>query len=502
MKLPTLHPMTERILKGSTIVMIFTLATAPMGYLLRMMLSRTLSIEMYGLYFAMVSFFSFFTVYNDLGFGYSLSYFFPKYFRKKDYRTCWNLYLYDLAISAGVSMLISLVLFTAAPWISLNYFKVPEATFLIRVFCLYLFSNGIVTAINRLYNGMQKELYYASMELVRFILLISITFIFYLKNSGDISLYAWGLTSSYIFVAMLYSVLLRLNFSTLVHERVIWSTKLFRAMAAYAMPMALTISVYTLISFSDTFFLTLFRGVSEVGIYNVMIPIVSVFAIVLSPINYFLLPFISHHIDSEKEKIRTLLGHVLKIVPFVCFYFGIFIVLFPNPIIAILFGNKWSNMYAVGLSILALGFTLTTIAGFLTTFVIGIGKVRERLKASIVIAIVNVVGGLLLIPRYGVIGVASSLVITSLVSLILLGNIIQPELRFRYPIGFYSKLIAFGGVLFVACRYFHLSPSGWGTLIAYGLVYTMVMGLFGLWINVYPDLWQLLPKKPTNARVS
>lgn len=500
MKLLVLSPLTERILKGGTIVMIFTLATAPMGYLLRMMLARSLSIEMYGLYFAMVSFFSFFTTYNDIGFGYSLSYFFPKYFRKKDYRTCWNLYTYDLVISVGVSILLSLVLFLAAPWITHNYFKVPEATYLIRVFCLYLFSNSIVTAINRLYNGMQKELYYASMEFVRFLLLIGITFVFYLKNSGDVSVYAWGLTSSYLCIAFLYSALLRGNFAILVRQPLAWNQKLFRQMAAYALPTAVTTSVYTIISFSDTFFLTLFRGVGEVGIYNVMVPIVSVFAIVLSPINYFLFPFISRHIDTDKEKIRTLFTHVLKIIPFTCSYFAIFIILFPNPIISILFGNKWSSTYAAGLSILALGFTITTMTSFFTTFVIGIGKVRERLKVSLIIAVVNILGGISLVPRLGVIGVAISVIITAFVSLVLLGNIIQTELRFHYPISFYAKLIVFGGVLFAVCRWFGLAPSGWGTLILYGLVYTALTGIFGLWINVYPDLRQLLPKKITSDR--
>lgn len=439
MDLQIRHPLTTRILRGSTVVMLFTLATAPMGYILRMMLSRTLSIEMYGLYFAMVSFFSFFATYNDLGFGYSLSYFFPKYFRKKDYRACWNLFAYNQLISLGISLVLSLVLFLAAPWITSNYFKVPEAAYLIRVFCLYLLSNSIVTAINRLYNGMQKELYYASMEFVRFLFLIGITFILYVQNSQDVSLYAWGLTSSYIFIAFLYSGLLRGNFDALVRQPIAWNRTLFHRMAAYALPTALTTSVYTFISFSDTFFLTLFRGVREVGFYNVMLPIVSIFAIVLSPINYFLFPFISHHVDSNKDKIRVLFEHVLKIVPFICFYFAIFIILFPNPIISILFGSKWSNTYAAGLSILALGFTFTTIASFFTTFVIGLGKVRERLRVSLLIAVVNVIGGIVLIPRYGVIGVACSLVITSVLSLILLGNIVKRTFPFRYPFVFYGK---------------------------------------------------------------
>lgn len=495
MKLPADQPLTMRILKGSSIVLLFTFAVAPLGYLFRMMLSRMLSIEMYGLFYALISFFSFFITYNDLGFGYSLSYFFPKYFKKKDYRTCWHLYLYDQTIELGTSLAISIILFAAAPWLSRYYFKIPEAEYLVRILCIYFVANSFVSALNKLYNGLQKEIYYASMEFFRFLFLIIITTVLYLKNASGVSAYIWGFISSYIFVAFLYRVLLQRKFSVLVHQSQYWDRNLFQTMAKYAIPTVVTTSIYTLITFSDTFFLTVFRGIKEVGIYNVMLPVVSVFAIFLSPLNVFLFPLISRHIDADKEKIRTLFLHVLKIVPFICLYFAIFIILFPNPIISILFGNKWSNTYAVGLSILSIGFTLTSLASFFTTFVIGIGKVRERLKVSFIIAIVNIIGGLLLIPRYGVIGVAASLVITSILSLILLGQIIRFTLPFKYPVVFYGKILLLGSALFILCRYFGISPSKWFQLITYGIVYTIIMGVFGLWIGVYPDLWQLLPKK-------
>jgi len=477
--------------------MLFTFAAAPLGYLIRMILSRSLSIEMYGLYFAVIGFFSFFITYNDLGFGYSLSYFFPKFFRKKDYRTCWNLYTYDQFIELITSLVFSGILFLSASWITSHYFKVPEAEYLIKIFCVYFIANSVVSALNKLYNGMQKELYYASMELVRFIFLATVASIYYLNHVHDVSAFAWGLVSSYIFVAFLYRLLLQKNFAFLVRQPFSWNPTLLQTMAKYALPTIMTTSVYTLITFSDTFFLTLFKGVKEVGIYNVMIPIVGVFAIFLSPINTFLFPFISHHADSDKKTVNTLLSHTLRIIPFICFYFAVFIILFPNPIIAILFGSKWSSTSAVALSILAVGYSLSTLGSFMGTYIIGLGKVKERLRISIIIAVCNTICSLILVPLFGIIGVAISFLMTSLLSVILQGVTLTSDLTIRYPIIFYLKIILFGSILFIFCRATNLYPNNWYQLILYGGMYTIIMGIFGLWINVYPDLWKLFPKKKT-----
>lgn len=494
MKSADSQPLSIRIIKGSSVVLLFTTATAPLGYLVRMMLSRTLSIEMYGLYFAMISFFSFFVTYTDLGFGYSLSYFFPKFYRKKDYRTCWNLYTYDQLIVFGTSLTLSAVLYVSASWLAHQYFKVPEAESLIKIFCVYFIANSIVSALNKLYNGLQKEVYYASMELIRFLFLIIFAFVYYLKQSHDVSVYAWGLASSYIFVAVIYRLFLQKNFTALVHRSITWNAELFRTMATYALPTIMTTFVYTIISFSDTFILTFFRGIREVGIYNVMIPIVSVFAIFISPINYFLFPLISHHIETDPKKVRTLLHYTLRIVPFACFYFAIFIILFPNPLIAILFGNKWSNTYAVALSILAIGYTVSTLTSFFTTFAIGLGKVRERLRVSFVIAAFSIIFGLVFIPTYGVLGVACSFTTTSMLSLILLGNIVKTKLHFHYPFGFYIKIMVVGALLFGIARTLKLAPTDWFTLIVYGIIYTVIMGATGFVLRVYPDLQHILSR--------
>ncbi|MDO8610907.1 MAG: oligosaccharide flippase family protein, partial [bacterium] len=99
--------LTQRIFKGSAIVLFFAILSSPIGYLLRIFYSQTLSIENFGLLYAVLALFTTLATYNDLGFGYSTSYFIPKYFKKKYYQKCWLLYKYDQFIEVGTSVLIS-----------------------------------------------------------------------------------------------------------------------------------------------------------------------------------------------------------------------------------------------------------------------------------------------------------------------------------------------------------------------------------------------------------
>jgi len=87
------HPLTQRVLRGGMIVLFFSFLASPLGYAFRLLLSRTLSIEMYGLFYAVLALFATLITYNDLGFGLSAAYFIPKFLAKGDKQSVWNIIL-------------------------------------------------------------------------------------------------------------------------------------------------------------------------------------------------------------------------------------------------------------------------------------------------------------------------------------------------------------------------------------------------------------------------
>lgn len=475
--------LTERVFEGGAVVLLFAFATSPIGYLIRMFYSRTLSIELYGLFYAVLAIFGLIAAYNDLGFGFSVSYFIPKFIKKKNYTKAWNAYKYDQIIEIGTSIILSIVLILSAPWLATVFFKIAEAENLIYVFCLYLISGSFVSALKRLFIGLQLEKYYSSMQFLKLLLTLIFSYFFWLGGNPTVLHYAISWSAAYISLAMLYYALLRKKQSYLI-SRVIWDNKLFKKMATYALPTLITTTVGTLFAFTDTFLLTLFRGMKEVGIYNIVFPLASISGILLNPLNQFLLPLVSHLMEGEKEKVEHLSNAILKLLPFAGLYFALFIALFPSSTTRLIFGQKWVGLVETPLTIFALGYILVLVTNYLNTLVGGMGLAKERLKIVTICTAVNIGLSIALVFKYGVAGVLMANIAAYLLTIAFQRRLIKNNKVFlTYPFLYYLKLIAFAAISFLLVKTTNIRPSSLFQFILCGTIYTLIFFSFGLLIK-------------------
>ena len=105
------NSLTHYLVRGGIFVIFFSFLAAPIGYLTRMLYSRSLSIEMFGLFYSTIAFFTLLGSFNDLGFGYSLSYLVPKFIKKNQNQKVWNVFKYDQIIEISTSIFFSIILF-------------------------------------------------------------------------------------------------------------------------------------------------------------------------------------------------------------------------------------------------------------------------------------------------------------------------------------------------------------------------------------------------------
>lgn len=101
---------------------LFTFLIAPLGYLVKMMISRDLSVEEVGMIYGVISFVTLIGVYNDLGFTESLNFFLPKYIVNKEFGKAKYLLKMALFLQGISSTTIAIVLFFFAPWLATHYF--------------------------------------------------------------------------------------------------------------------------------------------------------------------------------------------------------------------------------------------------------------------------------------------------------------------------------------------------------------------------------------------
>lgn len=439
---------------------------------------------MYGLFYSVLSLFTVLAAYNDLGFGYSVAYFVPKYIKEGRYKEAWSLYKYDQIIEVGTSLLLSGILILSADFLVDNYFKVPEAKSLIYIFCAYFVANSFLEALHKFFSGLQQEAYYSSIQPVRLFFTALLSGIFFLFGSGNIVDYALGWMLAYFATSIIFQLLLYTKNKNITGSKLDWDKDLFVKMAKYALPTIVTTTVFTLTTSIDVFFLTLFRGVAEVGIYNVALPIAAISNIFISPLNALIMPMVSEHMEGEKDKARFLLGVVLKIVPFIALYFALFVVLFPTQTIGFLFGEKWVGLVELPLMILITSFIFSSLSGFLVSFISGMGKVKERFFVTVIIAVTNLVISIPMIYFYGVLGAVLANAFVFVFSAISYGVVVRSELSFKLPTIFYLKLIVFSAAIVIVTKLSGFAPVNLFQYLLSGFVYSLVFLIFAFTMKI------------------
>lgn len=475
----------EKVIKGSLLVIVLSLLGSVFAYIIRVLYSRSLSIDNYGLFYAVFGFFSIISVHTELGFGEAIAYFTPKYIKVRKYRELWHTFVYGQLVQVGVAILISFLLIILAPFLSTNYFKVIGSQTLIYIFCVFLIINSILNSLLQIFTGLQKPKYYASINVLRsaFVLLfslISLVLGFHTPISYALSWVAGYFVTTIIFLYLFYT-----NHPALINNNLWWDKKTFNATYKYAMPAITTTFVTSLFVSSDIFFLTLMRGIKEVGVYNIIVPLASISVVLLSPINSILFPLVSNLYEGEKDKLSILISKIYQFVPFVGIYFALFIILFPSSIVGLIFGQKWLGLTQTPLSFLALGYIAYTFSIILGIVTLGMGRVAQRLKVLMVMAVLTICLHALLISKYGVLGAIATNSLVAILLCLVFTNIIRKTVLFNIPYRLYVKLLSISIISFLLIRVINFAPENWFMLIFTGLIYTLVFILLGYILKVY-----------------
>lgn len=475
----------EKVVKGSIVAIVLTLFGAIFAYLIRVIYSRTLSIESYGLFYAIFGFFSILSSYADLGFGEAISFFIPKHLKRKEFGKLWNTFLYGQIIQVAVSFVMALILASAAPFLASNYFKVAGSEIIIYIFCIFMILNSFLNGINQIFTGLQKETYFSSINTTKtfFILLFSLTAVYLGFNNVNSYGFIWLI--GYAITVIIYLYLLWTKHTFLTVNIFTLNKDIFQSLLKYAMPAFMTTFIYSLMTATNTFFLTLFRGVLEVGVYNVVVPIASTSMIFLAPLHNVLLPLTSNLMEGEKEKMGYLLNRLYTVIPYLGIYFGLFIVIFSNSITGIIFGEKWVNLTETPLIILSIGLIILLLSDMLGTIALGMGRIKERLIILSIVGFLNITIGAIFIWKYGILGAVLVSSFIAILSVVLFTKMIRKDVFFQIPYFFYLKLFFFSASIFLMTKFANLSPKNLPELILHGIFYTFIFFLFGFILKIY-----------------
>ncbi len=395
---------TRKAVQGASIALVFSFLAAIIAYVTRIILARNLTPEEYGLFYAVFTLIIFFLFFRDWGLGQALVKHVAEFKVLKQYDHIKTAIVAVFSIQLSSSLLMGATFFFLSDYLAEHYFKNPLAAPILKIMVLYILFSILFITTKQVFQGVQEMFLYSSVELSKNIIVLLLILSFFglgLKLFAPVL--AFALVCPLLFLIYLPALLKKFNlFQHKVVDLKIISKKLF----LFSIPVFLTDIGGQIVGYIDTLMLTYFVSLSEVGVYNVVLPSALIFFFFSKAIGAVLFP-LSSELWIKKDTLRLSRGMsllhkylFLVITPIILtafFYAKFFIIT--------LFGEKYAGGY-LALQILLVGVLFYVVASANNNFLAGIGKPKIVTVIILLSALLNALLNILLIPRWGIEGAA------------------------------------------------------------------------------------------------
>jgi len=415
--------------------------TAGLGYFFRLILARTLSIEEFGLFFAVFGFLNMLYGFKTFGVGSAYVRFLGEYKEKKMHRETKNLVLFYVFIQLIIFGVISIVLLLLSNYLSINYFKTEKAFWPLIILTATFFFSIFISTFRGFFLGYQKMDFYSGIEFFQTAAAIVFTLIFF-KLGIDFLAPSYAYLVSFLLVS-LWSFFLFLRLFPIFKIKMKKDFIVFKKLVKFTIPVTIGAIASSLIASEDTIILTYFRSLKEVALYSVAMPTVSMMRYFPKALSIVIFPISTQLYFKDKNKLSETITQIYKYLFILIVPMSFIVFSFSREILNIFFGENFVEA-ATSMSILAVSMVFSTIYVINQNILIGVDKPKVYVKVLFIEAGICTLLDLILIPKFGIIGAA----ITSLISAICLLFFTSLEIRKyvnnKIPWGSWIKTIAVG----------------------------------------------------------
>ncbi|MBI5065256.1 flippase [Candidatus Woesearchaeota archaeon] len=391
----------KSLLEGTFYILVTSLAAGGVSYFIRLLLARNLSLENYGLYYSVFSFVSVFLLFRDLGLSNALVRTIAKLKVENKFWDIKTAIMAVLTMQTISSSIIFLGLFFSADYLSVYFFKKPEAAILIRLFFLYIYASIISLLVKNVLLGLQKNKTYSLYEPLKNIatLLTIFTGIYLTK---EVYLPLIGYSVGWIVAAFLvFSIWKEINlFKYPLITFFLRAKKLF----LFGVPLFLSEVGGKLIENINTLMLTYYTNLELVGIYQIAFPSAMLFMFLSNGISTLILP-ISSTLWAQKDNktMSNLIEEIYKATFLLIIPFFVVAIMNSKLLLYYLFGEKFLSA-TIPLQILLLGALFLFISDVNSRIILGFGKSKLIFFITLISAAINIPLNYFLIKELNIVG--------------------------------------------------------------------------------------------------
>lgn len=435
--------------KGTIIIFLMTITFSFLGYLIRMVLTRKLSPEEYGLFYAVFTIVNLLWLFKHLGLNNALVKITSEFFAKKDWSGVKSTVYIVFIMESIIALFLTVIFILLSKFLAINYFKSISAKWVLIILLLYFLISGITDVLVSFFLGWQKHTYYT----LYYCLLNGLVLVFILFlpiHLGSLSPALAYLLSS-IILSIVYGLLF-IKLFPLSQSHFSWSNNLVKKLILFSIPMALTLVSNKIIGYVDILMLTYFRTLSEVGIYNVVLPTSQMLMTAGISVGAVLFPMASEFLSKGKlSEFANGLKIIYKYVFILIVPLGLLLFSFSEIILNIFFGEFYTQGI-LAMQILLVGTIFYTVGAININVLNGINKPGTVTLIVFIGMIVNVGLNLFIIPLYGINGAALATTVSYVLIFAISSVKVSKLLNLRFPwYSWFKTLVA--GVILVLVMY-------------------------------------------------
>lgn len=282
------------LLKKNLWIYFFSFLIAPTGYIVKIIMTGTLSKEDYGIFVAVISFVIFLGAYNDFWMAESLNFFLPEHLKIKNKKKITQTLSIALVTQILSSTLLAIILFFTSNLLAIFYFKAASAGPLINIFILFFFADNVFRSISTFFQATQDVKLQKLIDFIRNFLQLCLIFGIAALWKASIDNYAWAYNGSAIIgVSIAIFLLHKYYASYFTFQGLVFWREDFYKIFKYAIFVMISANIGTLLSQLDKQLIVVMLGTTEAWVYDIYLSMMRIPFMLLLPWVFFLFPVFS-----------------------------------------------------------------------------------------------------------------------------------------------------------------------------------------------------------------
>lgn len=431
----------NNLAKGTIINFTFGIIGSFLTLIFNILAANYFGPDNFGIFTLLQTFLIISVIFASLGIPGSVARYYT-YYKNIDNKKFKGFVFFSLIVPLISSLIVGILLFLLSNFLS-NFFNLPYFFSSFLKIISFLIPIKVLSSIFENYILGEKKYFHRvfSYNIINKIaLLIGIFLIIYFK-----------LELIYLIYTFVFSILLQFSYILIIilinKKKIFIKGKkeiIFKEWIKFSLPLFFIGLVIFFYNWADKLIIAKFLNETELGIYSVAFSIAMFLSIFRNNLAVIFTPIISQKVASKKYKeINFLYKKSNNWIVSLSIPIFFVIIFFSKNIISILYNKEYINAY-LPLSILSLGMLIKLMLGLNRELLISYGKSKIIFLNNLFAIILNITLNLILIPYFGIIGVAIATSISFIVENLYLYLKVKKELGVSLDYIYYLKFIIAG----------------------------------------------------------